>query len=261
MPSSTSFQCSMPLTAVIAMCPIADDARSPTTSRTQGDAGVKKTQLGPGSHHGEATWGAAVRWGNRPACRSFTGRPGESDAALRGHRRPACVEAATQPRDGCAAGMGKEPGRRAHSRPEWCPRAEAQRRIALGVPTYEPASGERCSTPRPAHAAGRRLSLVERRRESRARSVRPLRVGDGPSRFLGRKRWKKPETASIIARTTDRMEGPGRGNRPTAPESLTATRQQCDGTWTAPSSAICRRSAPGAATSAAAPGSAPPEPD
>ena len=83
----------------------------------------------------------------------------------------------------------------------WCPRDRSERRFSLCecVPSSDPASGEQCSTPRPAHAAGRRLSLVERRRESRARSVRPLRVGDGPSRFLGGKRWKKPETASIIA--------------------------------------------------------------
>ena len=109
----------------------------------------------------------------------------------------------------------------------WCPRGRSERRFSLCecVPSSESASGEQCSTPRPAHAAGRRLSLVERRRESRARSVRPLRVGDGPSRFLGGKRWKKPETASIIARTTGRMEGFGRGNRPPEPTLLTAMRQ------------------------------------
>ncbi len=137
----------------------------------------------------------------------------------------------------------------------------SERRIAQGVPSSEPAPGEQCSTPRPAHAAGRRLSLVERHRESRARSVRSLRVGDGPSRFLGTKRWKKPETASIIARTNGRMEAPGRGNRPPAPALLTATRQQCDRTWTEPSAAIFRRSAACAATVSAAPGSAPPGPD
>ena len=176
---------------------------------------------------------------NRPACRSSTGRPGESDAALRGHRRPACVEAATQPRDGCAAGMKNGRGA-AHSDPG-CLWAEAQRRIDLGVPSSEPAPGEQCSTPRPAHAAGRRLSLVERRRESRARSVRPLRVGDGPSRFLGGKRWKKPETVSIIARTNGRMEGFGPGNQPFEPELLTAVRQQCDRGQTTPSFARCCR--------------------
>ena len=34
---------------------------------------------------------------------------------------------------------------------------------------------------------------------------------------------EKPETASIIARTTDRMEGFGRGNRPFRRESLAPT--------------------------------------
>ena len=124
-----------------------------------------------------------------------------------------------------------------------------------GVPSSEPASGEQCSTPRPAHAAGRRLSLVERRRESRARSVRPLRVGDGPSRFLGRKRWKKPETDSIIARTADRMEGPGRGNQPPAPRSLTEMRPRCDRDGAETSSSTVRQSGCGAATASAAPGS------
>ena len=109
------------------------------------------------------------------------------------HRRTACVETATQPRDGCAADVVYRPGCRA------CTVPVAGARLDQGIPSFEPASGERCSTPRPVHAAGRRLSLVERRRESRARSVRPLRVGDGPSRFLGTKRWKKPETDSIIA--------------------------------------------------------------
>ena len=34
---------------------------------------------------------------------------------------------------------------------------------------------------------------------------------------------EKPETESIIARTTDRMEGPGRGNRPPTPKLLAPT--------------------------------------
>ena len=78
---------------------------------------MRKTQLGPGSHHGESTWGAAVKWGVRPACRSTTGRRGESDAASlrRPHRRPARGEAATQPRDGCAADVKNRAGRREHS--------------------------------------------------------------------------------------------------------------------------------------------------
>ena len=188
---------------------------------------MKKAQLGPGSHQRRLIW------------RSYgeVMRPAYEDLIA-----DRCVEAAAQPREACVADvadMMNWPGRVA-LRPV-CPRAEAQRRIAPSVPSSDPASGEQCSTPRPAHASGRRLSLVERRRESRARSVRPLRVGDGPSRFLGTKRWKKPETASIIARTTGRMEGFGRGNRPPEPTLLTAMRQRCDRTRTTSSSAICRR--------------------
>ena len=66
---------------------------------------VKKTQLGPGSTQRESPWEGWRGDGMRPACRSSTGRRGESDAALRGRHRTACLEAATQPRDGCAAGM------------------------------------------------------------------------------------------------------------------------------------------------------------
>ncbi len=91
------------------------------------------------------------------------------------------------------------------------------------VPSSEPASGEQCSTPRSAHAAGWRLSLVERRRESRARSVRSLRVGDGPSRFLGHEPLGKPETASIITRTDERREDLRQGFGPTRPKLLTAS--------------------------------------
>ena len=185
---------------------------------------MKKAPLGPGPNQRGLIW------------RSYgeVMRPAYEDLIA-----DRCVEAAAQPREACVSDMMNWPGRVA-LRPV-CPRAEAQRRIAPGVPSSEPASGERCSTPRPAHAAGRRLSLVERRRESRARSVRPLRVGDGPSRFLGGKRWKKPETASIVAPATGRMQCLGRGNRPPEPTLLTAMRQRCDRTRTASSSAICRR--------------------
>ena len=201
---------------------------------------MKKTPLGPGSNQRGLIW------------RSYgeVMRPAYEDLIA-----DRCVEAAAQPRDGCAADMMNWPGRVALRLV--CPRAEAQRRIAPGVPSSEPTLGEQCSTPRPAHASGRRLSLVERRRESRARSVRPLRVGDGPSRFLGGKRWKKPETASIIARTAERMEGPGRGNQPHAPRSLTEMRPRCDRHWTEPSSSTVQQSGRGAATASAAPGSGP----
>ncbi len=159
--------------------------------------------------------------GNVPGCCEGSGQPG------RPHRRPALGESATQPRDGCAVDMRDRPGRRAHS-DQSLPRtryggvrgAEAQRRIAQDVPSSETASEEQCSTPRPTHAAGRRLSLMDRHRESRARSVGTLRVRDGPSRFLGTKRWKKPETASIITRTSERMEDFRGGLGPARPKSL-----------------------------------------
>ena len=44
--------------------------------------------------------------------------------------------------------------------------------------------------------------------------------GRESSRFLGTKRWKKPETESIIARTTERMEGPKPCFGPTQPKLL-----------------------------------------
>ena len=73
---------------------------------------VRKTQLGPGSTHGNRLRGAAATWGmkktqlgpestqrnglrgscyevgeNRPACRSTTGRPGERRSETRELRR------------------------------------------------------------------------------------------------------------------------------------------------------------------------------
>ena len=167
--------------------------------------GAVRDAARPGSYVGNVL-GCCVR-GKRPAYNAIADRrvvklrPVPQEPCRR-REEPASVQGALRPR---------------------CPRGRSERRIALGDPSSEPASEEQCSTPRPAHAAGRRLSLVERRRESRARSVRPLRVGDGLSRFLGTKRWKKPETESIIARTTDRMEGPGRGNRPPTPKLLAPT--------------------------------------
>ena len=116
---------------------------------------------------------------------------------------------------------------------------EARAHYDRGVPSYEPASGERCSTPRPAHAAGRRLSLRGDHRESRAQSfgLTPGRLfGEQGSILCSRSRIRgtgtlqvsrhetlgKPETASIISRTGERMEGPRRCNRPFAPKLLTA---------------------------------------
>ena len=139
------------------------------------------------------------------------------------------VEAATQPRDGCAADVKNWSRRRTHSD------QSLHRTRYGGVPTNEPASGERCSTPRPAHAAGRRLSLRGRPSGERGSilPVRPLgscsesegsilcsrsRIrGTGTLQVSRRETLEKPETASIIARTTERTEGFGGGNRP--PES------------------------------------------
>ena len=93
------------------------------------DAGTKwgeKNAARPGSYHGDADRGAAVRGNASGPQISIRDRRGESDAALQSHRRTACVEAATQPRDGCAAGMRNWPGC-THSDPgspyslRWCP--------------------------------------------------------------------------------------------------------------------------------------------
>ena len=173
-------------------------------------------------------------------------------------------EAATQPRDGFAAGMRNDRGCGTHT-------DQGSPYSLRSVPSSEPASGEQCSTLRPAHAGGRRLSLVKRRRESRARSVRPLRVGDGPSRFLGGKRWKKPETDSIIPRTTERLEGPNPTLRPTQHKSLapfvpalcsvSADTENRPRGRRRPISARFRRSGCGAPTDAKAPVCARPEPN
>ena len=64
------------------------------------DSAVRKTRLGPGST--EANCGE--REYDRPAGHPQNG-PVKLDAALRRSRRTACIEAATQPRDGCAAGL------------------------------------------------------------------------------------------------------------------------------------------------------------
>ena len=92
-------------------------------------------------------------------------------------------------------------GRRAHS--DLCVRG-AEARFALQPLRMCPGirDGLRGATAQPLDRLTQRKGACPSgadHRESRARSVRPLRVGDGPSRFLGGKRWKKPETASIIA--------------------------------------------------------------
>ena len=102
----------------------------------------------------------------RPACRSVRDRCRESDAAMRSHSRTACVEAATQPRDVCAAGMrnGRDAGR---TSARVCT-------VLATVVSRLPRRHRRSngSTPRPAHASGRRLSLRGDHRESEAQSFR-----------------------------------------------------------------------------------------
>ena len=195
----------------------------------------------------------------RPACGSFTRRPGESDAALRCHHRPACVEAAAQPRDGCAAGMGKESGRRAHSEQgvrgpkrrgalPWMSRLTNRHRGSGARPldrltqregAYPPwnAVGRAGLDPSGRSGSGMDPPGFSAGNAGKSQKLRQLSPGQPAG-------WKAPDGAI----------GPLRSNRLLRPD-------KCDGTCTAPSSAICRRSAPGAATSAAAPGSAPPEPD
>ena len=143
----------------------------------------------------------------RPGFENHSGKPRRHVAAsLLISGRPALEEAAIGPTLSHAADMGNLSKRRTH--------------FNQCVPTFESVSEERCSTPRPTHASGMRSSLVERRRESGARSVRWLRVRDRPSSFLGTKHWKKPETESIITRTYERMEGLRQGNPPDSPRSL-----------------------------------------
>ena len=194
--------------------------RSPTTRRTQGDAVVRKTQLGPGSTHGNRLRGSCYEVGeNRPACRSTTGRPGERRNETRELRRqrPGML------REGEAASQLAMADRRVVKlRP--VPQEPCRRR-------EEPASVQ--GAPRPGCPRGRserrsnRCECVLRgdHRESKARSYAagPGSGGRESSRFLGTKRWKKPETASIIARTTERREGPGRAIQPPTPKLLAPT--------------------------------------
>ena len=99
-----------------------------------------------------------------------------------------------------------------------CPRGRSERRIAQGVPASESASEEQCSTPRPTHAAGRRLSLVERRLESRARSVRPLRVGDGPPGFLAGNAGKSQKLRQLSPERTSEWKPETAPNDPLCPD-------------------------------------------
>ena len=115
-------------------------------------------------------------------------------------------EAATQPRDGCAAGVGN--GRALGApRPEpapysirGCPRGRSAMRLGLCEcdPHSELASGEPCSTPRPAHAAGRRLSL------------RGLPSGERDARSFRSDPWAAVRRARCsILRSQSRIRGTG----------------------------------------------------
>ena len=160
-------------------------------------------------------------------------------AVLRRHRRTACVEAATQPRDGCAAAMRNWPGALGAPRPG-CPRGRST--VCASASANLPRlpnrhRGSNGSTPRPAHAAGRRLSHRGGHRESEAQSLRSdpwaavRRAGldpmqpvpdswDGNPPGFSARNAGKPETDSIIARTHDRMEGLRQRNRATRPKVL-----------------------------------------
>ena len=93
---------------------------------------MKKTPLGPGSNQRGLSW------------RSYgeVMRPAYEDLIA-----DRCVEAAAQPRDGCAADMMSRPGRVA-LRPV-CPRAEAHRpgcpnfRVGVGGAVLDPSTGSR----------------------------------------------------------------------------------------------------------------------
>ncbi len=167
----------------------------------------------------------------RPACRSVRDRCRESDAAMRSHSRTACVEAATQPRDVCAAGMrnGRDAGR---TSARVCT-------VLATVVSRLPRRHRRSngSTPRPAHAAGRRLSLRGDHRESEAQSFRsdpwaavrrarldPMQPvpdsGDGnPPGFSARNAGKARNCVNYRL-VGQAMEGFGRGFRSTQRESL-----------------------------------------
>ena len=107
---------------------------------------------------------------------------------------------------------------------EPCRRREEPARVSEGPKRETLQPLRMCPPGRP---SGERGSILPVRplggcSESKARSYAagPGFGGRESSRFLGTKHWKKPETASIIARTTDRREGPGRAIRPLTPKLL-----------------------------------------
>ena len=137
---------------------------------------------------------------DRPADQSETGAVRERRSPTKSSQDGVRGEAATQPRDGCAAGMRK--GRGAGRTP-----TEVFR-------LYEPASEEQSSTPQPTHVAEWRLSLRETIGRARLNSFgltsgrlfgergsilcsRSRIRGRESSRFLGTKRWKSQKLRQL----------------------------------------------------------------
>ena len=122
-------------------------------------------------------------------CRRYSDR----GAASRGER-PGCERDRSPARVwGTSGQVSARPCRR-HGEPDGA--AVHPDRV---VPTFDAGSGERCSLPRPHHAAGMRPVPVgppfgERRSILCGRS----RAWDGPSRFLWRETLAKPETEPSI---------------------------------------------------------------
>ena len=138
----------------------------------------------PGSYVGNVL-GCCARGSGQPAC---NGRPARGEAAT--------SSTGTMPQ---TRGTGQCAGR-TPTRVSEGPKRETLQPLRM------------CPPGRP---SGERGSILPVRplggcSESKARSYAagPGFWGRESSRFLGRKHWKKPETASIIARTTERMEGP-----------------------------------------------------
>ena len=173
--------------------------KRPVCDQTQ-DSAVRKTQLGQGQIRRDRQRGSCCEGGLRPACKSVRDRRGESDAALRRHCRTACMEAATQPRDGCAVAMRN--GRMLGALRPWCPVL----RTGIGGAVLDPSTGsrsEKALVP-PGLPSGERGSIPSVRSlggcsESEARSYAagPGFGGREPSRFLGTKRWKSQKLTQL----------------------------------------------------------------
>ena len=151
-------------------------------SPTQRGQGLKKDAARPGSTHRESPR-VELRGAKRPAWKI--------------HRRPARGEAVARRESAEPQAWGTS--RCAKCTPTRGVRGPARGlRMAQGVPLPNWPWGSNARPLHQLHAAGRSLSLIDDRRESNAQSVRSLRARDGPSRFLGTKHWKKPETAISI---------------------------------------------------------------